>query len=60
MFAADDDGKRRAQRITSSGYVSATKFEIFEFSENVPKKEKAQAGLTALKKFNETFKLNFE
>lgn len=59
MYGADDDGKLRAQRITSSGYVSTKKFDIFEYNENIPKKQKGQAALAALKKFNETFKLNF-
>lgn len=54
----DSDGISWALKVTTSGSVSKTKKECFEYNENIPEneKEKAQA---ALRKLNKNFNFSF-
>lgn len=59
VYPPDADGKSRAQKITSNGYVTDKKYEFFEFCDNVDDSERERGQKLALQKLNQKFGFNF-
>ncbi|KAJ6639477.1 hypothetical protein Bhyg_12222 [Pseudolycoriella hygida] len=59
VHPADIDGIQRAQKVTTTGYVSNEKYVCFGFAENIPETDKKYQEKAALKKFNEKFNFSY-
>lgn len=59
IHPADEDGKCRAQKVTSNGYVTDMKNEYFDSKNNIPEDEKDKSQVATLKKHNAKFGFSF-
>lgn len=60
IYPIDADGKQRAQKVKPDGYVTNVKNIFFDFHEELPEKLKHGIEKSALKRFNERFRLSFK
>ncbi len=56
----DADGSRRAQEVTSDGYISDDKIKFYHFETDIPECKKAPAQIKKLKVLNKKFKFSLK
>lgn len=54
------DGKKVAQWVLGNGRLSKGRKECFDFGETIPEDQKESSQKSALRKFNETYQIDFK